>query len=283
LIAVLTLDRMAIEEAGPNPERLAAAIHEQLQHNGGEVPVAAIAEALDIVEIKEAQLKGLEGALIALADRNVGAILVNGASSAGRRRFTLAHELGHFLNLWHRSEDPSGSFACSAGDLATGWREPPVSAPRRLVQEAEANRFAIELLAPTRLMRPYLRGIPDLAQVLALSDKLSLSREAGARRYVELHERPSALVFSAEGVVRYVDRSPAFPFVSCRRGGTLCGLPAPVDDTGLSAHEEGAAQDWLVRAGRDDLVVQTLTQRNGYAITLLALEPAPADDDGGVI
>jgi hypothetical protein len=28
---------MAIEEAGPNPERLAAAIHEQLRHKSGEI------------------------------------------------------------------------------------------------------------------------------------------------------------------------------------------------------------------------------------------------------
>ena len=137
---MLALDRMAIEEAGPNPERLAAAIHDQLRHKSGEVPVAAIAAALDIVEIKEARLKSLEGALIAPADRNVGAILVNSESSPPRRRFTLAHELGHFLNPWHRSEDPSGSFACSRADVATPWRKPSPSASRRLGQEA-AYRF----------------------------------------------------------------------------------------------------------------------------------------------
>jgi Zn-dependent peptidase ImmA (M78 family) len=279
---VLALDRMVIEEAGPNPERLAAAIHDQLRHKSGEVPVAAIAAALDIVEIKEARLKSLEGALIAPADRNVGAILVNSESSPPRRRFTLAHELGHFLNPWHRSEDPSGSFACSRADVATPWRKPPPSASRRLVQEAEASRFAIELLAPPRLMRPYLRGIPDLAKALTLSNEFGLSREAGARRYVELHDQPSALVFSAEGVVRYVERSPAFPFVSCQRGQRLA-LPSPVDDTGLSVHEEGASRDWLVRAGRDALVVQTLSQRRGYAITLLAFEAVGSDDHGEAI
>jgi hypothetical protein len=83
---VLALDRMAIEEAGPNPERLAAAIHEQLRHKSGEIPVAAIAAALDIVEIKEAPLQNLEGALIAPDDRNVGAIAVNRESSPARRR-----------------------------------------------------------------------------------------------------------------------------------------------------------------------------------------------------
>jgi hypothetical protein len=46
---LLELDRMAIEEAGPNPERLAAAIHLQLRDKGGAVPVYAIAKSLDIV------------------------------------------------------------------------------------------------------------------------------------------------------------------------------------------------------------------------------------------
>ena len=77
-----SLDRMAIEEAGPNPERLAAAIHDQLRHHGGEVPVAAIATMLDIVEIREAPLQGLEGALVAPADRNIGAIVINSRSNS---------------------------------------------------------------------------------------------------------------------------------------------------------------------------------------------------------
>jgi hypothetical protein len=55
------------------------------------------------------------------------------------------------------------------------------------------------------LVRRYLLGIPDLAKALSLSREFGLSREAGARRYVELHEQPAALVFSAEGVVRYPD------------------------------------------------------------------------------
>lgn len=270
---------MAIEEAGPNCVRLAAEIHDQLRHKGGEVPVAAIAAALDVVEIKEAPLKGFEGALIAPDDRNFGAILINSNSSLSRRRFTLAHELGHFLNCWHRPEDPAGRFACSRADLATRRPKSSASAPRRVVQEAEANRFAIELLAPPRLIRPYLRGVPDLAKVLTLSDELGLSREAGARRYVELHAQPSVLVFSAAGVVRYVERSPAFPFVSCRPGQRLPQLPSPADASGLSAHEEADSLDWLARPGRGALIVQTLSQRNGYAITLLAFDAAESGDD----
>jgi Zn-dependent peptidase ImmA (M78 family) len=76
--------------------------------------------------------------------------------------------------------------------LATPWRKASVSASRHYTQEAEANRFAIEVLAAPRLVRPYLRGVPDLAKVLMLSDALGLSREAAARRYVELHAQPCA-------------------------------------------------------------------------------------------
>jgi hypothetical protein len=270
---------MAIEEAGPNPERLATAIHERLQHAGGPVPIAAIAAALDIVEIRKAPLKSLEGALITPADRNVGAILINRRSPATRQRFTIAHELGHFLIPWHRPDDPLGTFACSLADLAGTWRKPSASVPRRDRQEAEANRFAIELLAPRRLMRPYLRGVPDLAKVVILSAEFGLSREAGARRYVELHHHPAALVFTAEGVVRYIERSPAFPFVSCRSGQRLVALPSPADGTGLSDHEERPATDWLERSAHGSLVVQTLSQDRGYAVTLLAFDPDDIEEN----
>jgi Zn-dependent peptidase ImmA (M78 family) len=278
-MSVLSLDRMAIEEAGPSPESLAAAIHDQLNHTSGEVPVAAVAVALDIVEIEEAPLRSLEGALLAPDDRNVGTIILNSASTPGRRRFTLAHELGHFLNLWHRPEDPIAGFACSRGDLTTAWGKPSGSASRHFVQEVEANRFAIELLAPYRLMRPYLRGIPDLAEVVAVAQELGLSREASARRYVELHDRPCALLFSKEGTVRYVETGPGFPFVSCRKGQRLPASPAPVDATGLSAREEADARDWLLRPSRETLVVQTLSQRAGFAITLLAFDETDAGED----
>ena len=147
------------------------------------------------------------------------------------------------------------------------------------MQEAEANRFAIDLLAPRWLMRPYLRGIPDLAAVLRLSKELGLSREAGGRRYVELHEQPCALVFSAEGVVRYIERNPTFPSMSCRHGQRLSALPAPVDETGLSAHEEIDSRDWLIRADRDALVVQTLRQSRGHATTLVFFDQDHSESD----
>ena len=60
----LNLDRMAIEEVGGHPERLAGAIHDQLPGLTGPVPVVEIALALDIEEIRETPLMSFEGALI---------------------------------------------------------------------------------------------------------------------------------------------------------------------------------------------------------------------------
>jgi Zn-dependent peptidase ImmA (M78 family) len=171
---VRALDRIEIEDSGPNPERLAAAIHLQLQHSSGPVPVYEIAKALDVVEIREAPMGGLEGALVTTPDRNVGSIVVNSRSHPVRRRVTLAHELGHFLNPWHRAGDSSGGFSCTRGDLGNGWRRGSAPVSRPVAQEIEANRFAIELLAPAPLVRRYLIGIPDFAKVIELAHNLGL-------------------------------------------------------------------------------------------------------------
>jgi hypothetical protein len=205
-------------------------------------------------------------------------ILVRSGASRQRRRFTIAHELGHFLNPWHEPVTPTG-FACSESDVGTAWRMPRPDSPRHWVQEAEASRFAIELLAPRRLMPPgTLRGTPDLEKVLDLARDLDISREACARRWLELHDEPIALVFGKEGTIRYVERSPAFPFVTSRKGSRLPALPCPADATGLSDHDEADWRDWLGKAPRGDLVVQALHQREGFTMALLVIDRAEDEE-----
>jgi Zn-dependent peptidase ImmA (M78 family) len=178
----LVLDRMEVEEAGAEPSRLAAAIHAQLRELDRAVPVHAIAAALDITEIREVPVTSFEGALIMRPDRGEGSILVNSRSSRQRQRFTIAHELGHFLNVWHRPTNSAGMFTCRVQDLAQPWSHRSREKDRHKVQESEANRFAIELLAPRFRIKPFLKGIPDLGHVTDIASRLDLSREASARR-----------------------------------------------------------------------------------------------------
>jgi Zn-dependent peptidase ImmA (M78 family) len=274
---VLTLDRMFIEEQGPNPERLAAAIHDQLNQGSGPVPVYDVAEALDIIEIRVKPLRSLEGALVTTPDRNAGSIAVSSGSNPARRRFTVAHELGHFLNLWHQPQGASG-FSCTRADFASGWRGQSASTSQHLNQEREANRFAIELLAPLGLARPFLFGVPDLEKVLNMSEALGVSREACARRYVELHRQPTSVVFTTDGVVRYVERHADFPFVSCVTGQRFADLPSPAGEDCVSSHIEADPRDWLTRPGGGSLVIQTLRQQGGYGMTLLILEKETGDE-----
>ncbi len=57
---------------------------------------------------------------------------------------------------------------------------------RHQKQEAEANRFAIDLLAPAYRFKPHLAGDPDLETIVSLTRELDISHEAAARRYIEL-------------------------------------------------------------------------------------------------
>jgi Zn-dependent peptidase ImmA (M78 family) len=277
----LDLDRMAIEEAGPNPDRIAAAIHEQLALSRAPAPILEIAKALDIVEIREARISSFEAALVTTPERGEGSIVVNVCSSRQRRLYSVAHELGHFLNPWHRPLQgaKAGGFACRTEDLGISWKDRSSTQTRHAQQEAEANRFAIELLAPKKFVRSYLHGIPDLGAVLRMSENLDLSREAAARRYAEQHEQATALVFSKDGKVRYAERRGNLPYVQCTPGQWIPTLPPPTGTDNISDHVEADWRDWLSRSPHCDLVVQTLHQQNGYAITLLALDQSDISHD----
>lgn len=91
-------------------------------------------------------------ALICDADSVV--IAVNSAQHENRQRFTIAHELGHFL--LHR-----GTKLHFDEDFRIDYRDATSSdATKR--EEIEANAFAAALLMPRRiLMRDWLRLAPD--------------------------------------------------------------------------------------------------------------------------
>ena len=274
----LVLDRMEIEEAGPGPDKLAAAIHRQLGDRDGPVPVHAIARALDIVEIREEPITNLEGALITTAERDVGSILVNCKSGRQRQRYSVGHELGHFLNPWHEQTADDG-FQCSRQDMREGNWHMRRDLSRHDIQEVEANRFAIELLAPSRRFERFLASGPDLERVLSAARGFDVSREAAARRYVERHEAIVAIAFSRAGRLRYWAKRSDFPHVAIKRDDQMPDLPQTRPGSPLSDHEERDPDDWLVNPGRSEVTVQTLHQQNDFAMTLVIVESQGNDDD----
>src|SRR4051795_483327 len=81
-----------------------------------------------------------------------------------RRRFSIAHEVGHFL--LHAGERSDGVF-CRAADL-----RPDPESPERL-REREANRFAAELLMPDGMVRSAVDAWG--ADPIALSERFAVS------------------------------------------------------------------------------------------------------------
>src|SRR5262249_8702081 len=99
-----------------SPERLVIEILKHEPELPIPVPIEQLCTQLDIVEIKPLTTPGFEGALLTDADKHSGIILYNQASRPKRRRFTIAHELCHFLDPSHLP-DTQGQFLCSQADM----------------------------------------------------------------------------------------------------------------------------------------------------------------------
>ena len=262
----LELSRVEIESVGSDPRKLARALLAQLPPGDGPVPIESIACALDIVSIEVAPLSGIEGYLQCDALKSEGQIVVNANSPPRRRRYTIAHELGHFLNERHRPTVDFG-FACTADDMAKpkriGWHQRP---------EAEANIFAIEVLAPRSALGRYLRPPAELDHALALAAAFEISREAAIRRYVAVQGESLAVVFSNGGRVRYIEKSEDFPATTIWAGDQLGGLLAQRPSGTLTTLDEADAFRWLKWPDGVTLFAQTLYQADGFAVTLLVAE-----------
>ena len=102
------------------------------------VDLKKVAQRLYLV-IEEGPMNGeIQGALV--TDGNVGGILINSTvKSEKRRRFTLAHEIGHFV--LHRNKQTFQDTSSELRDYTTS------------MMEIEANIFAAMLLMPPSLLR----------------------------------------------------------------------------------------------------------------------------------
>lgn len=242
----LSLDRVEIESVGSDPARLAGALLDQLPGLDGAVPMREVALALDILDIREAPLQGLEACLQTDRHKSRGQIVVNAASSPRRQRFSIAHELGHFLNE-RRLPIREVQFACSRRDMVD-----PAGDLRHRRQEMEANSFAIEVLAPRSLLGRHLNPAAELQHALAMHKRFDISREAAVRRYVALHTDCLAAVFTEGGRVRYIEKGEGFPHTAVWVGGDLgpSHRDRGPDPDGLTTLDAVDPEIWLTFPGR---------------------------------
>ena len=143
------------------------------------VPVVRVARSLGI-KVKRTDLgDDCSGVLVRKGDRAV--IGVNSQHHINRRRFTIAHEIGHF-NLHSGETYIDRGYRVHFRDLESG------SGTKR--EEMEANAFAAALLMPAKLVRYAFKRQPfELTEdddLSALAERFKVSTQAMTFRLLKL-------------------------------------------------------------------------------------------------
>lgn len=165
--------------------------------------VEALAGHYDI-DLCEVPIDGFLGLLMSITDvakPQYGMMLKEG-QTPGQRRFTIAHELGHFAIPNHAGR-PVG-FCLEENVGGVGVRDET---------EREANQFAAELLMPAQLFDRDIRyRTPSFKHVQQLAALYQVSVTACAIRWLERIHEPCALICTEGGAVRWKYATRKFPY-----------------------------------------------------------------------
>ena len=127
-------------------------------------------------------------------------------------RFTLAHELGHYMLPHHRlalmrgTMQPHGSISYLTDNKS--WKI-----------EREADDYAASLLMPLGPFNAFAKGKTfDFQLFQDLADVFMVSLSAAALRFVEIGNYPIMVVYAVDKKIRWVRKSEVFPFRRLRYG-----------------------------------------------------------------
>lgn len=157
------------------------------------------------LSIREVDARGFEAALVRARGRSRGIIAVRrDIGDSGRRRFGVAHEIGHYVLPGHGS---SGA-ACTS-DSIDYWERSDEDEPMLQhsvgTQESAANHFAAELLLPSSLIAPIVAAQSvSVSTARWVAESFHASLTAAALKCVEVAPEACALVVSTNGVVKFV-------------------------------------------------------------------------------
>lgn len=276
----MSVSRMDLVDAG-SPEALVKRILKAEPNLPVPVPIQELCARLGIRRIEDIDIDEFEGGLVTDAKRSDGTILAKRVGEP-RRRFIIAHELGHFLMAHHVPDQP-GRFLCKNSDLLCVTAKEGDERQRR---EVEANRFATLILMPPHLLRGAMAAFrePDLQHVLVLARDFAVRKEAAARAYVQYHPERIAIVVAGNGRVQRCYRSLSFPTII-----HAAGNPVPTgslyhsspNQPNIASDTVACSADLWIDVKRDlhapDLYEQVYLQKNGFAMILLRLDAVPEE------
>lgn len=201
---------------------------------------------------------GAEGLSATLGSEQV--ILVNSEGrSAARKRFTLAHEIGHSLL-----------------DHTTACRPVDVHGNTSVPEEQAANEFAANLLMPPRLFRSDTSKLsPRMTSFDQLANLYSVSRTAAALRFLKFTHDSCAILLVGEGK-NWLIKSSSAEGLRIRRE-----IPPHYSREDLAiAASEVPADTWIENfSGRRGSVVLEEIARAGPASWLILLSELPSVEE----
>lgn len=148
------------------------------------------------LSIRYAALKSCDARLVGLGDR--GIITVRQDANPHRQRFSIAHEIGHWIYHKHRA------LLCNSASID----ETASQATKSI--EKKANEFASALLMPRYLAELHVRSIPSatFGNIRKLSADFNVSVTVAARRVVESGRFPIILISYKKSGRAWFLRSP---------------------------------------------------------------------------
>jgi hypothetical protein len=162
-----------------------------------EIDIDAIAWSLG-ARVKYRPLDGCEARIAGNGDQAI--ITVNSRSSRRRKRFSVAHELGHW------KYDRGRILVCRSDEIGRAGQNYPT--PERV-----ADSYAAQLLMPAYIFDPIARSHPKATfqTVTAIADLFDTSITATAIRLVEGRHFPAVLVCHGSQGRKWFTRSPDVP------------------------------------------------------------------------
>jgi Zn-dependent peptidase ImmA (M78 family) len=165
-----------------------------------EIDLEAVAWSIG-AKVKYRPLKSCEARICGYGDRAI--ISVDSNRMPQRKRFSVAHEIGHWT--YHKGQ----LLVCRASDIGSfgGFRKGAVS------PEFVADQFASELILPSYILTPILKQFKalNLKTVGEISTAFKASKTATAIRLVQSNQFHAMLVCHGRNGRRWFLRPPCVP------------------------------------------------------------------------
>ncbi len=234
-----------------------------------EIDVVKIA-ALRKIRVRERPLNGCDGMMVR-KDNHAIISVRDSIPDIKKKRFVIAHELGHVLLHLHIKQ--SDNFNLSKFEQMQYRSSPP---------EMEANYFAAELLMPSLLFTKALELVdPSFSEISRLAHFFNTTLSATAIQFVKYSKEPCAFIISKNLETPWVYTAEGFEFWVEKRD--KIHAYSVTADTVKHERNSGRADNvsagvWLQGysdSGKDYITEETLYFRDsGIAYTLLWVHDA---------